>query len=165
VDEETRETGEGMNRRDFLRRAAVTGAAAAWAAPVVQTIAANPAWAQSNGTPFCGHSCGAVSNGPANCDGGCMAACTFACGDTDPDCTCNSTSSDALGGPGAACGQICGAGVGEGNCAPGQGGNNPCCNSGFCNANNFDCVRDGGQVTSLEYTGPTGGCPGPFVAS
>jgi hypothetical protein len=42
----------GLNRREFLRKAAVTGAVA-WAIPVIQTVAASPAAA---GTPFCGHS-------------------------------------------------------------------------------------------------------------
>ena len=44
----------GLNRRQFLRRAAVTTATAAWAAPVIQTIVARPAYA---GTPVvCDHS-------------------------------------------------------------------------------------------------------------
>lgn len=37
----------GVNRREFLRRAAVTGATVAWAAPVVQTIGMGRAAAQS----------------------------------------------------------------------------------------------------------------------
>jgi hypothetical protein len=159
-----------IDRRAFLRRAVATGAAA-WAAPVVQTIAANPAYAQTNGTPFCGHSCGAVSGGPAGCEGGCKAACAIACGDAGADCTCNNGnasgggggggSSTTVGGVGVACEQVCG-----GNCPVGQGGNNPCCNSGFCDVGNWECVRQrpsGGLVVYLEYSGSQGGCPGPFV--
>jgi len=77
----------GFNRRQFLRRAAVTTATAAWAAPVIQTIAARPAYA---GTPVvCDHSgcigaC-ATSGDTATCGGPpgqvCMAACgQFGCG-------------------------------------------------------------------------------------
>jgi len=77
----------GLNRRQFLRRAAITTATAAWAAPVIQTIAARPAYA---GTPVvCDHSAciGACAlSGDANSCGGppgqvCAAACgQFGCG-------------------------------------------------------------------------------------
>lgn len=40
----------GIDRRAFLRRAAATGAAVAWAAPVIKTLAGTPALAQT-GTP------------------------------------------------------------------------------------------------------------------
>ena len=85
----------GLNRRQFLRRAAVTTATAAWAAPVIQTIAARPAYA---GTPVvCDHSgcigaCG--TSGNAQTCGGppgtvCAAACesTFGCGNGGEICS------------------------------------------------------------------------------
>lgn len=37
--------GQGLNRREFLRRAARTGAATAWATPILTTITARPAFA------------------------------------------------------------------------------------------------------------------------
>lgn len=45
-----KESRSGIDRRAFLRRAAATGAAVAWAAPVVKTLAGTPALAQT-GTP------------------------------------------------------------------------------------------------------------------
>ena len=62
---------KGLDRRDFLRKAAVTGAAAAWAAPVIQTVAASPAFAQTAGTPApCDHSaCVAACNTNPACRG------------------------------------------------------------------------------------------------
>ena len=72
----------GLNRRQFLRQAAVTTATAAWAAPVIQTIAARPAYA---GTPVvCDHS-----------------ACIGACAATGNQATCG-------GPPGIVCAQACG---------------------------------------------------------
>lgn len=45
-------TKTGMDRREFLRRAAVTGAAAAWTVPVIKTLAGTPALGQTvDGTP------------------------------------------------------------------------------------------------------------------
>lgn len=38
---------QGMKRREFIRKAAVTGATVAWAAPVVRTLAGAPAFAQT----------------------------------------------------------------------------------------------------------------------
>ena len=59
------EEKKGMDRRQFIRRAAVTTAAAAWAAPVIQTVTASPAFA---GTPEeCDHS-------------GCIGACAGTAG-------------------------------------------------------------------------------------
>jgi hypothetical protein len=58
-----------LNRREFLRKAAITGAVA-WAIPVVQSVAASPAYAQTACTPnACQHSLGGDSGG------GCMSAC------------------------------------------------------------------------------------------
>jgi len=78
--------------------------------------------------PFCGH-----STGP---NGGCMGSCT------------------AAGFTGRQCGPICGTGQFTGACPVGQGGDNPCCNSGFCNPSNFVAGSNGNPV----YVGPTSGC-------
>ena len=46
------EEKRGLDRRQFLRKAAATGAAVAWTAPVVKTITGTPAFAQStSGSP------------------------------------------------------------------------------------------------------------------
>lgn len=73
MSDETRGHGaKSMERREFLRKAAITGATAAWAAPLVQTVAATPAFAQTGGTPSpggCHHSIGGDTGE------GCMGAC------------------------------------------------------------------------------------------
>jgi hypothetical protein len=49
---ETEKERDGFDRRQFLRRAAVAGAAAAWAAPVVKTVVGTPAFAKNvTGSP------------------------------------------------------------------------------------------------------------------
>ncbi|HXF57741.1 MAG TPA: twin-arginine translocation signal domain-containing protein [Actinomycetota bacterium] len=127
----------GLNRREFLRRAAATGAAVAWAAPLVRTIVATPAYAQTVGTPTaCFHSVGGRDGG------GCMSACT------QSGCT-----GDACDGTDADPNQPGGQGPCQLYCPVGEGGDNPCCNPGLCDPNNFTC--EGGVAT---YTGPTGGC-------
>jgi hypothetical protein len=87
----------GLNRREFLRKAAVTGAVA-WAIPVIQTVAATPAAA---GTPFCGHSeciaaciagrCAGLSDGErAACNAFCQSQCDQLCPmapDANRECT------------------------------------------------------------------------------
>jgi hypothetical protein len=78
--------------------------------------------------PFCGH-----STGP---NGGCKGACTSA------------------GFTGNQCNEICGNGQFTGFCPVGQGGGNPCCNTGFCDPANYSEGTDGNPV----YTGPTSGC-------
>ncbi|HWC14337.1 MAG TPA: twin-arginine translocation signal domain-containing protein [Actinomycetota bacterium] len=123
------ESQKGIERRDFLRKAAATGAAAAWAAPIVNTIAATPAFAQTGGTPSqggCFHSLGM--------NGGCMGACGGKCG------------GNQCGGSGGVCTTYC---------PPGSGNDNPCCNPGLCEPGNFQCSTTGGTAT---YTGPTTGC-------
>jgi hypothetical protein len=83
--------GSGLDRREFLRRAAVTTAAAAWAAPVIQTVSASPAFATTNGTPQpdgCFHS---IAEGKPN---GCQETCKAQddiCGPPDGACAviCN----------------------------------------------------------------------------
>jgi hypothetical protein len=84
-----------LNRREFLRKAAITGAVA-WAVPIIQSVSASPAYAQTQGT-VCSHSIGANS---------CMAACQSrgqaACG---KDC-------------GGGCAAICNANCAQGTCPP-----------------------------------------------
>jgi hypothetical protein len=127
-----------LKRRDFLRRAAVTGAAAAWAAPVIQTVAATPAFAQTQGSPpgdgGCFHSTGT--------NGGCMPACAdlAGCGGNQ----CGGNNPHTANGP---CTSYC---------APGQGGGNPCCNPGLCDPANFRCSPDQNGVAT--YTGSLAGC-------
>jgi hypothetical protein len=88
-----------LNRREFLRKAAVTGAVA-WAVPIVQSVAATPAYAQAAGT-VCQHSIGpnscmeaCKSRGQAacghDCGGGCATICNPACAQgTCPPQYCN----------------------------------------------------------------------------
>lgn len=150
--EEEREERKGMDRRTFLRRAAVTGAAAAWAAPVVQTITAGPAWA-TNGTPggFCGHSTGAVAG--QDCNGGCMAACAIACG-RDPDCVgdpeCTGTASAAADPEcQVLCDALCPVSRGETECRE-------CCDPSVCSPSAFECVGGSGA----SYIGTAAACAG-----
>jgi hypothetical protein len=148
--------GKELGRRAFLRRAAATGLAAAWVAPVVQSIAATPAYAQTiAGTPVpqdCFHSFG----------GGCMAACEAsgcpgeACDGVDPD-PCNP--------------YYAGDGPCQYFCPSGQGGNNPCCNPGLCDPRNFECrlvpncdadpkkVAKDPLIQIAVYKGSLVGCP------
>jgi hypothetical protein len=72
----------GLNRREFLRKAAITGAVA-WAIPVVQSVAATPAYAFHQGTPHpCPHSTPDVSG--QSCQATCIAKCGGGSGCTDP---------------------------------------------------------------------------------
>lgn len=132
------EEGSGINRRQFIRRAAVTTAAAAWAAPMIQTVAASPAFAGTNGTPAPG-GCFHSNDDPAQ---SCMDACTSACGGGGGE------QCDGFGGP---------AGEVQGPCAvyctisPG----NQCCNPGLCVSSNFTCEPG---APAAVYNGPTTGC-------
>lgn len=48
----TEKSGDGIDRRQFIRRAAVAGAAAAWTAPVVKSVIGTPAFAKNvTGSP------------------------------------------------------------------------------------------------------------------
>jgi hypothetical protein len=71
---------KGMDRREFLRKAAIAGGVA-WAVPVIQTVAATPAYAFHQGSPHpCPHSTPATLGG--SCMGTCQAVCTQqGCGD------------------------------------------------------------------------------------
>lgn len=90
---------KSLERREFLRKAALTGAAAAWAAPVVQTVAATPAFAQSGTTAApCHHSIGGVTGE------GCMGACKEGAGGGGCGSACNN-----------ACNNLCPVQQGAGN--------------------------------------------------
>lgn len=131
-----------LSRREFLRRAALTGAAAAWTAPLVQTIAAAPGFAQSAGSPApCFHSVGGADGG------GCMSACT-ASGCTGD--SCDGVDPDPL--------NPLGQGPCQFYCPSGQGGDNPCCNPGLCDPRNFVCHATGTALEFAEYVGPLVGC-------
>jgi hypothetical protein len=134
VDEKDEKKGSGLNRRDFLRRAAITGAAAAWAAPVIHTIAATPAFAQTNGTPVA-QSC--FHSNDANPEQSCMDACTQSCQGHQ----CDGFGGGQVHGP---CSVYC-------HISPG----NQCCNPGLCNPANFTCSS--GDVTAT-YHGSLSGC-------
>lgn len=122
---EEEEPKSGFDRRTFLRRAAVTGAVAAWATPVVQTVMARPAFAA--GTPFCGHSIGPVSGADSNegCKGACKASChTESVLATDAGDPCE-----------IACDALC----------PNRAGttDRECCSAGACDVGNWTCAQNG----------------------
>lgn len=147
------EEGAGLDRRAFLRRAALTGATVAWVAPVVQTIGINPAFAAAS-PPFCGHSVGGVTG--EGCKGAIAAACT---------------GGNYIGGPGPDapppdhCDKPCGANeqICCRACPPGQGNDNPCCSAAFCDPKSFTCA---GAPNGKPGQGPVcfiaaaGGCNG-----
>lgn len=108
---------KGMDRREFLRKAAITGAVV-WAVPVVKSIAATPAYAQNQGTPACPHSDPDTAGG--SCMGSCKAAARAQCG---KDC-------------GGGCASIC-----NPNCARGQ------CPPQFCNPSCYNVTSCEGSCT------------------
>ena len=129
------EEREGMDRREFIRKAAITGAVTAWAVPAIQTVAATPAFAQTNGSPAeggCFHSVGT--------NGGCMPACADLAG-------CGGNQCGGQQDPVGPCTTYC---------TPGQGGDNPCCNPGLCDPANFTCSPE--QHGVATYTGSLAGC-------
>jgi hypothetical protein len=97
----------GLNRRDFIRKAAAT-TAAAWAVPVISTVAATPAFARTQGSPSpggcfkwvdpasgkmngCTQTCQATGCSKGGCHEICAGACNLpeeACPDEycDPGC-------------------------------------------------------------------------------
>ncbi|MGH2788007.1 MAG: hypothetical protein ACRDJV_08860 [Actinomycetota bacterium] len=87
------EAGDGHSRRRFLRSAAITGLAAAWSAPIIQTIAPEMALAQDDqhhprpGTPRPEDTPTGDTPDPKDCDSDCD-------GDTD-DHQDSSDSSDS----------------------------------------------------------------------
>lgn len=146
----------GLERREFIRRVAIAGGAA-WAVPIVQTVAATPAYAQTLGTP---RQC--FKSG----EGSCMEACTSVC--------------EQAGATGSMAGEACdgvdidpcnslylGQGPCQFLCPSGQGGGNPCCNDQLCDPRFFTCTKalcDDGTGPPKEtaiavYTGSLIGCP------
>jgi len=115
-----------------------TGVKLAYVAPIVAaSFKVSGVLAQTISPPpleGCFHSTGT--------NGGCMPACTNGGRFT-----------------GAQCGVICGTGnpnnPDDGACPVGQGGDNPCCNPGYCVPTNYSAGTGGNPV----YTGPTTGCP------
>lgn len=142
------EHADQVQRREFLRRAGIAGAAAVWAAPIVNTIAATPAYAQAVGTP-------------QPCFKSTLNAAGWSCMDA---CAASGCTGDACDGVDADPNQIyCNQGPCQFFCPSGQGGDNPCCNPGLCDPANFFCdkVTDQKKGWIAIYNGPTVGCPDP----
>jgi hypothetical protein len=102
ADEERNE----VNRREFLRKAAITGAVA-WAIPVVQSVAATPAYAQTL-SPGCPHSTPDTLGG--SCMGTCKATCVIQIGvECGSGCNddCNANCQPNIGCFPQACRQAC----------------------------------------------------------
>ena len=107
-------TPSGIDRRQFLRRAAAAGAVGAWSAPIIQTITSTPAFAQgASGTPkdlsyiavwyTCLDSPGETCAVKWNLDGGGAEVGDFflpLCGDTRSGGTCGDPSHFILSGQG-----------------------------------------------------------------
>jgi hypothetical protein len=106
-----------LNRREFLRKAAITGAVA-WAIPVVQTITATPAYASHVPCAHSPHDPGDSEFEPDTCMGTCKAK----------HQTCPPGS-----GTGGDCAVICNAGCSQGTC-PTQ----------FCSPGCYTCTAGGG---------------------
>jgi hypothetical protein len=126
------EATEQLQTRPTRRTVVATGVKLAYAAPIVAAsfkVSAINALAQVSPVAPCGH-----STGP---NGGCKGACTSA------------------GFTGDQCNVICGNGQTTGACPVGQGGDNPCCNPGYCDPANYTRTNTG----AVRYTGPTTGCP------
>ena len=133
------EAGSGIRRREFLKRAALTGAAAAWTVPIVQTIGASPAFA-TTGSPC----------GPHNCfyDEGCNRGCMGACGKK-----CGSKQCGNKAGP---CFVYC-----KRWCQIHGFKGSPCCNPGLCDPRHFTCASTGkgkNRTGTATYTGSLVGC-------
>lgn len=121
----------GLDRRTFLRRAALTGAAAAWAAPLVQTVTARPAFA-TTGTPVveCTHSTTTPS---------CMSSCHGSIvNENSLDVNPNSDP----------CAQICDAAC-PNEC---HGTDRLCVNNNFCDPGCWSGVHHTGQGACTEVT-------------
>ena len=102
-----------LNRREFLRKAAITGAVA-WAVPIIQSVSATPAYAQTQGTA-CPHST------PDTLGGSCMGTCKGVCRST---ASCGKDN----GGP---CAGVCNSGI----CSAGL-----CC-ANACNPGAWTCTN------------------------
>ena len=125
-----------MDRRTFLRRAAMTGAAAAWAAPVIQTVTARPAFAQTSSAFTCTHSTSPFIdvNGNLQASGGCMQACQNANPNPNLQAPCE-----------AICDSAC-----PNECT---GTDRQCINGDFCDSSNFFHTQPENGCTVAEYNG------------
>lgn len=119
---------KGMNRREFIRKAAITGAVA-WAVPAIQTVAATPAYADhspASPTPtVCEHSPHSNESEVNPCLGSgddCMSTCK---------CKCIQQTGQDQGGE---CAAVCNPNCARGTCPP-----------QYCNPGCWDCT--GGEVT------------------
>ena len=135
MDEEPQER-RGMDRRTFLRRAALTGAAAAWAAPVIQTVTARPAFAQTSSAFTCTHSSSPYVDVHGNlvASGGCLQACQ------------NANPNPLLVAP---CEAICDSAC-PNECT---GTDRQCINGDFCDSSNFFHTQPENGCTVAEYNG------------
>ncbi|HEY3210156.1 MAG TPA: hypothetical protein VGL18_10260 [Actinomycetota bacterium] len=121
----------GFDRRAFLRKAAVTGATVAWAAPVIQTVGASSAFAAA----------GTGGDQWSICVGACNSA-PSKCPPADPVEDPQNTGCQVI------CTQLCG--------NPNE--NLPCCNSNALSSAHFCSV--GGNIHGACYFGSLAGCPG-----
>src|SRR5918996_5495145 len=108
-----------LNRREFLRKAAITGAVA-WAIPVVQTITATPAYASHVPCAHSPHDPGDSEFEPGTCMGVCKSV---------------HTRCPPGAGTGGNCADICNAACSQGTC-PTQ----------YCVASNYNCCAGGTVV-------------------
>jgi hypothetical protein len=143
ADETTPSRRTGMDRRTFLRRAAVTGAAAAWATPVVQTITARPAWASAGSPAECHYDTGPWFAGGQQmaASGGCVQACKHSdgCGGDPPGPEANVEP----------CYTVCAAACPDGA----RSHDRVCCDGSFCDANNWCILNVGKRRRQACYIG------------
>jgi hypothetical protein len=107
------ELKKSMDRRDFLRKAAIAGGVV-WAGPVIQTVAATPAYAtHSPITAQCEHSPpqGGAGCGPEGSSATVCESCVDACQSkgSAPQCAviCNAHCGPCVGTPGTCCAEAC----------------------------------------------------------
>ena len=125
---------EGLDRRAFLRKAALTGATVAWATPVVQTVAVTPAFASPRPPP------------PPPAD---WSACVGACQEAPNACPPGHPTWDPQNtGCQVICTMLCG--------DPNQG--LPCCNSDVLQVDFWCSIT--GRSHGACYFGSLSGCPG-----
>ena len=137
----------GLDRRTFLRRAAMAGAAAAWAAPVIQMVTARPAFAQTSSAFTCTHSSSPFIDvdGNLQASGGCMEACHGAGANPSARATLSAAA------PGDPCGAICDSAC-PNECT---GTDRQCINGDFCDSSNFFHTKPENGCNVAEYNGTT----------
>jgi hypothetical protein len=117
-----------LNRREFLRKAAITGAVA-WAVPIIQSVSATPAYAQTQGSVFCPHST------PGGSGSSCMQTCQGVCAAQG----CSAGSGNRCNGPCNPGGSICSSG-------------STCCDAA-CNSANWNCKTGTTCLASATFAG------------